>query len=263
MHHAHIDKFAYQDSWLHRLDSRVKLLVTLLFTIVVVALPPANPIPLCVALIGPFAVLVLAAIPLGFVGKHLLWICPFIAVLALTSIWFDRVPSTLSLGPLVWHTTQGVLRALTVCGKFCVTMSALIALVSTTRFNDLLVGLQRWHIPQVLVIQLGFLYRYLFVLIDCAHHLLRARSLRRLRSLGWSQEIRISTALVGSLLSRSLTSAEQISRAMQVRGFTGQWPMSPTQCWQNRDWLFLGLSLGYMAVLLLVLAPRMQGGASL
>ena len=31
MHHAYIDKFAYQDSPIHRLDSRVKFIVLLAF----------------------------------------------------------------------------------------------------------------------------------------------------------------------------------------------------------------------------------------
>jgi cobalt/nickel transport system permease protein len=263
MHHAHIDKFAFQDSWMHRLDSRAKLFVTFVFTVAVVALPRTSPILPCVAMIGPFAVLAVAGIPLRFVAKHVLWICPFVVVLALSCIWFDRAPMTLPLGPWAWHTTQGSIRALTVILKFAVTMSALIALVSTTRFNDLLVGLQRWHVPQILVIQLGFLYRYLFVLIDCVHHLLRARRLRRLRSLGWRHESHISAALVGSLLTRSLVTAERISQAMQVRGFTGQWPMSRSQRWQKQDWAFLGISVAYVALLVLVFTPHMQGGEPL
>jgi len=42
MHHAHIDKFAYQDSAIHRLDSRVKFLVVLVFTAVVISLPQSS-----------------------------------------------------------------------------------------------------------------------------------------------------------------------------------------------------------------------------
>ena len=84
--------------------------------------------------------------------------------------------------PFILKSTLGWLRCFTIIGKFIVTMLALMALVSTTRFNNLLTGLQRLGFPSLLVIQLGFLYRYIFVLIDRAHHILRARAGRRLRS---------------------------------------------------------------------------------
>ena len=72
MHHAHIDKFAYQDSPIHRLDSRVKFIAVLVFTVVVISLPRTSfSILVCYA-IGPFAILVLAKIPLRFTLKHTL-----------------------------------------------------------------------------------------------------------------------------------------------------------------------------------------------
>ena len=67
-------------------------------------------------------------------------------------------------------------------------MAALIALVCTTRFSDLLCGMEKMGMPQILVNQLGFLYRYIFVLIDKAHHILRARASRKLRNLGFAKE---------------------------------------------------------------------------
>lgn len=256
MHHAHIDKFAYQDSWIHRLDGRVKFVVTLLFTLVVFALGPTTLIPLFFCMIGPFTVLVLANIPLRFVAKHLLIICPFILALALSCVWFDRQPATFLLGPFVWHTHTGTLRALNIIGKFSVTMTALIALISTTRFSDLLVSLQRLHVPQVLITQLGFLYRYLFVLIDTAHHLLRARTVRRLRYLGLRHELGVAVALIGSLLTRSFDHAEGINRAMQARGFTGRWPTPQRSRLGRKEFVFLGVSLSFLALLLTVLVTR-------
>jgi len=262
MHHAHIDRFAYQNSWVHRLDSRIKVIVTFLFTGVVLVLPLNDPALLFVALLGPFAILVIGGIPIRFAAKHLLWVAPLIVALALSCIWFDRTAATLTLGPLVWHTTAGWLRGLTVIGKFVVTMTAMIALVSTTRFHSLLVGLQQLHVPQILVIQLGFLYRYLFVLIDTAHHLLRARRSRSLRRLGFRREWAIGTAMLGSLLSRSLTRAETLNRAMQVRGFSGTWILAGQAQLGRSDILFLIISSAYLAGLLLMSVPQLvaKGG---
>jgi len=223
MHHAHIDKFAYQDSPVHRLDSRVKFIVVLVFTAVVVSLPRTSLTILACYAIGPFAILVLAGIPLRFTFKQILLVSPFVLVLALSCPLYDRTPVATAFGPFSWHLTLGWMRCFAILGKFTVTMLALIALVSTTRFNDLLTGLQRLGLPRVLVIQLGFLYRYIFVLIDKAHHILRAREGRKLRSLGFKAELRIVAAMLGSLFIRSIDTAEHINIAMQARGFDGKW----------------------------------------
>ena len=223
MHHAYIDKFAYQDSPIHRLDSRVKFIVVLVFTAVVIALPRISVSILVCYAVGPFAMLVLGRIPLKFALRHILLISPFILVLALSSPLYDKTPVDVAFGPFSWRTSLGWLRCFSIAGKFVVTMSALIALVSTTRFADLLAGLQRLGLPKLLTIQLGFLYRYIFVLIDRAHHILQARAGRRLRNLGFRMELKTAAAMLGSLFVRSIDTAERINIAMQARGFSGNW----------------------------------------
>jgi len=223
MHHAHIDKFAYQDSLVHRLDSRVKFIVVLVFTVLVISLPRTSVSILACYAVGPFAILVLAGIPLRFVFKHILLVSPFVLILALSCPLYDKSPVSVAFGPFLWNTSVGWMRCFTILGKFTVTMLALIALVSTTRFNDLLTGLQRLGLPRLLVIQLGFLYRYIFVLIDRAHRILRARAGRRLRRLKFRAELKIAASMLGSLFIRSIDAAEHINIAMQARGFDGNW----------------------------------------
>ena len=223
MHHAYIDKFAYQHSVIHRLDARVKLIITLVFTAVVISLPPSSPGILSCYAVVPFTILVLAKIPLRFAFKQVLLVSPFILVLALSCPLYDKARVTVPFGPFSWQTSIGWMRCLTIFAKFIVTMLALIALVSTTRFNNLLVALQKLTMPKLLVIQLAFLYRYIFVLIDRAHHLLRARAGRKLRNLGFKTELKIAAAMLGSLLIRSINTAENINIAMQARGFDGRW----------------------------------------
>ena len=242
MHHAHIDKFAYQDSLIHRLDSRVKFLVTVFFTAVVIAQPRTSLSILFCCAVGPFAVLVIGGIPLKFVFKHILIVSPFVLVLAGSTVLYDKTAAAVSFGPFLWHTTMGWIRCCVIIGKFIVTMMALIALVSTTRFGDLLVGLQRLHFPQVLIIQLGFLYRYIFILIDKAHHILRARQIRRLRSLGIAKETKIAAAMAGALLVGSLERAERVSIAMQSRGFQGEWRSLSRGRIHKGDFLFVLLA---------------------
>jgi len=258
MHHAHIDKFAYQDSVIHRLDSRVKFIVVLVFTAVVISLPRTSlSIPVCYA-VWPFAILVLGRVPLRFVFRKILLVSPFVLVLALSCPLYDRTPLSVAFGPFLWKGTVGWMRCFTILGKFVVTMLALIGLVSTTRFNDLLAGLQKLGVPKLLVIQLGFLYRYIFVLIDRAHHILQARAGRKLRSLGFKTELRTASAMVGSLFIRSIDTAEHINIAMQGRGFDGKWRSISKLKIRRADLIFALAAVFFILGLYIFIRPSLQ-----
>lgn len=258
MHHAYIDKFAYQDSPIHRLDSRVKFLAAFLFTAVVISLPRTSISILFCYAIGPFAVLVVGGIPLRFVFKHILIVSPFVLVLGLSNVLYDKTAITVAFGPFSWQSTLGWVRCCVIVGKFTVTMMALIALVSTTRFSDLLAGLQKLHLPKVLIMQLGFLYGYIFILIDRAHHILRARQIRRLRSLGAKKEMKVAAAMVGSLLVRSLETAENVGIAMQGRGFSGRWHSLSAQKAGGGEFLFALIAIAFTLVLLFFVEPILR-----
>jgi cobalt/nickel transport system permease protein len=258
MHHAHIDKFAYQDSVIHRLDSRVKFLVTLAFTVMVLSLGRTSVSILTCCAVGPFTVLVLGGIPLRFALKQILLVSPFVLILALSCPLYDRNPLVVAFGPLTMQTSVGWMRCFAILGKFVVTMLALIALVSTTRFSDLLVGLGRLGVPKLLIIQLGLLYRYIFVLIDKAGRILRARAGRKMRNLGLKPELKIAAAMVGSLLIRSIDTAEHINIAMQGRGFDGNWhSLSESQIRRSDIW-FIFIAAAFMLLLYLFVRPVLQ-----
>jgi cobalt/nickel transport system permease protein len=258
MHHAHIDKFAYQDSPVHRLDSRVKFIVVLVFTAAVVSLPRTSLSILACYAVGPFAILVLAGIPLRFAFKQVLLVSPFVLVLALSCPLYDRTPAAVAFGPFSWRLTLGLMRCFTILAKFTVTMLALIALVSSTRFSDLLAGLQKLGLPRVLVIQLGFLYRYIFVLIDRAQHILRARAGRKLRNLGLKAELKIAGAMLGSLFIRSIDTAEHIDTAMQARGFDGKWKTLAKLRIRTADCVFASAAAAFIFTLYFFVKPLLQ-----
>jgi cobalt/nickel transport system permease protein len=154
-----------------------------------------------------------------------------------------------AFGPFVWQISAGWLRCFSILGKFIVTMLALIALVSTTRFADLLTAMQKLAVPKLLIIQLGFLYRYIFVLIDRAHQIMRARAGRKLRNLGFKAELKTASSMLGSLFIRSIDTAEHINIAMQARGFDGNWRSLSQLQFRRGDLLFILVSATFVLVL--------------
>jgi cobalt/nickel transport system permease protein len=255
VHHAHIDKFAYRDSPIHRLDARVKLIVAVVYTVLVLILPRHGVSVLACYAVWPFAILAIGGIPYRFVLRHIATILPFVTVLALAMPLYDRTPVDVAFGPFHWTTTTGWLRCGTIISKFIVTMTALIGLVSTTRFSDLLAAMERMGMPQILVIQLGFLYGYIFILVDRIHHMLRARASRRLRNLGPRLELRIAGAMVGSLMLQSVDTAGMVGMAMEARGFDGEFRTIRTMGLTIADGIFSVTFLAVAVVLQFVVRP--------
>lgn len=241
MHHHYIDRFSYLDSPIHRLDPRAKILAVLAYTILLLSYPRYT-LPAPWFIIFPAAILLWGYIPLRFVFKHILLVSPFIFCMVIFSILFDK--TSVSVGQRV--VPGGWLTAASVLARFALGMAALIGLVSTTRFADLLKGLEKLRVPHLLVSQLRFLYRYLFLLIDQTMHL---RQARRARDAGFGprgQRWRSSAGMIGTLFVRTLDQAERTHLAMLARGYDGTIHLAQPLRWRRADSLFIVVILVYL-----------------
>ncbi|UCD29028.1 MAG: cobalt ECF transporter T component CbiQ [Planctomycetota bacterium] len=245
MHHHYIDRFAYQDSPIHRLDPRAKILTVLAYSMVLISLHRYQ-IPSPGYLIFPFVLLVLGNISLLFVAKHILIVSPFIVCLVAFSPIFDKTPCPITESIVIGG---GWVTAISIMIRFVLGMGALVALASTTRFPELLKGFEKLGVPRLLVTQLRFLYRYLFLLVDQAMHLRQARRARDAGRGPLSSRWHSSAGLVGVLFLRTLEQAEHTHLAMMARGYDGTIQLLKQLRWQRRDWILLVVTAGYLVVL--------------
>jgi len=235
MHHHYLDRFAYQDSPIHRLDPRAKIVAVLAYSAVLISLG-RYAIPSPGYLIFPFAMLVIGGIPLWFVVKHTLLVSPFVLCLVALSPLFDAAPVRVGESLIV---RGGWLTAASVLARFVLGMAALIGLASTTRFPELLKGFEKLGVPRVLVTQLRFLYRYLFLLVDQSMHLRQAWSARDAGRGPLRWRWRAATGLVGVLFTRSLEQAERTYLAMIARGYDGTIRLLEPLRWRPADSVFV------------------------
>jgi len=243
MHHHYIDRFAYGDSPIHRLDPRAKVLAVVAYSVVLISLGRYQ-LPSPGYLIFPAVLLLWSETPLRFVVKHTLLVSPFVVCLVIFSPLFDRtpVPSPFGAGTI----PGGWLTAATVLVRFVLGMFVLIALASTTRFPELLKGLERLGVPKLLVTQLRFLYRYLFLLIDQAMHLKQARAARDAGRGPLRGRWQSGAGLIGLLFIRTLEQAERTHMAMIARGYDGTIRLLRPLQWQGHDTLFLAATAVYL-----------------
>jgi cobalt/nickel transport system permease protein len=238
VHASFLERYLQGTSPVHRLDARAKLLATLAF-ILATSLSPPRAVTL--ALLGALALAAIgiARIPLLEALKRSSLVLPFAGMVAV-SLPFTRAGETLwsaeLLGWTLTLTDQG-LRAfgsLLVKAWLSVWVSGL--LVATTPFPALLAGMRGLQIPNVLVILIGFTYRYLFVLVEEAMRLQTARDARSVGSGGtlfW--RAKVLGAMVGSLFIRSYERSERIYQAMVSRGYSGQALTMDAPAWRARD----------------------------
>ncbi|WP_028317590.1 cobalt ECF transporter T component CbiQ [Desulfobulbus elongatus] len=249
-----LDHLAGRDSVVHRLDPRVKVLITLTFLICVVSFDKY-----AIAGMLPFAffltlVLGLGGIPAGFVLKKLILVAPLALLVGLFNPVYDQQP-LMQLGTLT--IAGGWLSLLSLLLRFCLTVGAVLALIATTGFNAVCMALEQLGMPRVFAVQLLLLHRYLFVLVEEGRRMDRARRLRSFQGRGL--EMRTLGPLLGSLLLRTLDRAQRIHLAMRCRGFDGTIRTCRPSRLTGRDLLVLALCGGALLVLRAVDGPLLLG----
>ena len=249
-----LDLLARQESAIHRLDPRAKVLTTLVYILCVVSFGRYELAAMLPFLIYPVALLALADLPAGYIARKAAVVLPFAVMVGLFNPLFDR-QVVLQLGPL--GVSGGWVSCASIVVRALLTAGAAIVLVAVTGFPALCAALERLGMPRVFAVQLTFLYRYIFVLTDEGGRVARARQLRACGKRGLG--MRHFGALVGHLLLRTWERAERVHLAMLARGFSGEIPASRDGRFGLRELRFL---LGWSAlfvVLRLYNLPQLLG----
>ena len=82
--------------------------------------------------------------------------------------------------------------------------------------------MRRLGCPRMLVAQLSFLYRYLFVLIDEGLRTRRARDFRGAAAAPLGRRLAATGGVIGTLFVRTLDRSDRIHTAMLARGYQGE-----------------------------------------
>jgi len=228
-----LDALAYRESNIHRLDPRAKLVTTLVFIITVVSFNKYSLSGLIPFLFFPVAILARADLPTGPILKKLLIALPFALFIGIFNPFFDREPM-LQIGTIA--VSGGWVSFASILLRFTLTVTAALTLIATTSFTGVCMALEKLGCPRIFALQLLFLYRYLFVLIEEATRLVRARSLRSFHGRG--KGVKVFGSLIGQLLLRSLERAQRIHLAMHCRGFDGEIRMLKPLHFGRRELLF-------------------------
>jgi cobalt/nickel transport system permease protein len=195
-HHGH------RDSPVSRLPAGPKLGVALAIIVGTVLAPP-NAVGwyLSASLLLLMAV-GLSRIPLLFLLKRLAWLSPLVLGVAMVN----------ALQPAARGSWLAVAAKSTIC------LLTVILVSNTTPFSRILRVLKSARVPGLLITTVALMHRYLFVLVEEAERMRRARASRTFTSERGARWQALST-VVGQLFVRASERAERIYDAMCARGW--------------------------------------------
>jgi cobalt/nickel transport system permease protein len=253
MHADAFDRYHEAESPLHRLDPRVKVVVTIAFILSNVLLPDGAWSAFLLSWAFVLAANALSMLGMGYTVRRSFVALPF-ALAAVTAIF--SIPGR----PLdEWHfgvmtlipTDAGLLRFVSIVIRSWLSVQMAILLVTVTRFPDLVHAFEHLRVPSILTTIIAFLYRYLFVLTDEVMRLLRARQARSAAASGqrsggsmmWRG--RVAGNMAGQLFLRSYERSDRIYNAMLARGYDGHLRTLNPHHLHLSDWvaMFAALSL--------------------
>jgi cobalt/nickel transport system permease protein len=202
MRHDFLDRYSRLDSPVHRIPAFVKFAAALLLVIALVVTPLSERWFFAVAAVSLVVAAIVSRVPLSFIGKRLLLLEPFV----------------LGVGILMLLRPDGVMVFFSIFVRSTLCLLTMILLSNTTPFAGLLHVFRGMGAPALLVTVLALMYRYLFVLIDEAERMQRAR-VSRTFTRGRTHLWKLLATVVSQLFIRSTERAERIYSAMCARGW--------------------------------------------
>jgi cobalt/nickel transport system permease protein len=210
------------DSPVHRLPPHCKIVALVAFVLLVVATPVDQYWAFGVHAVLVAAVVAAAGLRPGLVLRRMSVEIPFV-LFAVLLPFVARGPQVELLGLSV--SRSGLLAAWGILAKGTLGVAGSVVLAATTRQRELLVGLQRLRVPELLVQIMTFMFRYAEVVGAEMHRMRIARESRAFVA----RDVRalpVVARSAGALFIRSYERGERVHLAMLSRGYTGTLPVT-------------------------------------
>ena len=241
------EPFAFGDSFIHRLDPRIRLISAGVFSIIVAL--SRNFQALTAAVLISFLLVILAQLPAREIVKRIILVNSFIVLLWLVFPLTFQGPGALTLGPVRIY-KAGIIISAQITLKSNAILLALIALVATMNLSVLGNALNWLRVPDKIVHLLLMTYRYVFLIEHEYQRLIRTAQIRGFRPGTNLHTYKTYALIVGMLLIRSVIRADRVYKAMLCRGFKRRFYCLYEFKAGKHEWLFASTMAGVILVLI-------------
>ncbi|EHQ35748.1 cobalt ECF transporter T component CbiQ [Methanoplanus limicola] len=226
-----IEKMAAGTSPVHRLDSRVKIILAFSVIIAMVAYPYSRDV------FYPGIAFFLIFISLWFISgltvksylKRLIMVLPFGIFIIVFQIFFKNsyygtFTPVIDLPLGIYIYAESIEFASILLVKFLICISFIILLSSTTTMQDILKGARRLGLPPEFALVIGLMIRYLFVFAEIYNKIKNVFETRCFNAFDWNlphkYRLRVLSYAIGTLLLRSYEQGERTYLSMLCRGYS-------------------------------------------
>jgi cobalt/nickel transport system permease protein len=213
------EPFAIGDTLIYRLDPRIRVGLTVLYSFVV-ALAYQFP-ALIAALILSSILIAISRVSIREVLGRMVIVNALILLLWLVLPLTFKGEVLARIGSFAIY-RPGVVLAAQITLKSNAILLAFIALIATMSLATLGHALHRLAVPEKIVHLLLMTYRYIFVIEQEYLRLIRAAKIRGFRPGTNANTYRTYSYVIGMLFVRAAARAERVHQAMLCRGFNGK-----------------------------------------
>ena len=219
-----IDELGDSDTRIRKINSSIKIIVTIIYVIKILSIKQFTVINITCTVLYPLIIFIIGKVPIKFILKKVLYVLPIILGLSVINLIIDLSYEEIYFSVLlIFKCTFALVGAL--------------LLIATTGINNLALGLKKLKIPNILIMQILMLHRYIILMMEECY---RVKSAYELRTLGEkSMTMKDYGQIVGQMFLRTLDKSEKVYEAMKLRGFEGDLYINSNKRAGCIDYLYL------------------------
>ncbi|MDV4151829.1 energy-coupling factor transporter transmembrane component T [Clostridium sp. AL.422] len=219
-----IDELGDKFTIIHRIDSSIKIIVTIIYVIKVLSIKEFIAEDIIFVLIYTSTLFIFGKVPLKFILKKVLFVLPIVMGLSVINLIID-------------FSYAEIYFSLVLLFKCIFSLIGALLLIVTTGINNLVCGLKKLKIPNILTMQILMLYRYIILIME---EFYRVKSAYELRTIGEkSMTMKDYGQIIGQMLLKTIDRSEKVYESMKLRGFEGDLYISSNKRAGYIDFLYL------------------------
>ncbi len=245
MHHAFIDKYSGLRSPIHNMDARLKFIAAFLAIFIMVSEKPGTVLPFAAYGSMLLFLFFMSRLPIFFVLRRLLYLSPFMLMAA---AFYPLSHGLSGVGSDAAYADETLAVAVSIFLKALFSVSVMVMLISTVKFNVLLEAMRKLRLPRLIGILSALMYRYIFIFWDES---LRTTLARNSRTAGKPRANRFRTYAnqLAMIFLRSWHRSRIVYNAMLSRGFAGEYRNLESQSFRPADGIYTGLFIGLLVAI--------------
>lgn len=219
-----MEEIGEKETLVHNINSIVKIIITVAYIIKVVSLKSFNLRDIAICITYPLVLFILGNIPIIFIIKKTLVVIPVVIGIIIVNL-------------IIEPSYNEIFFSLLLILKCVLSVTGGILLIATTGMNEIASGLRRMKIPNLFVIQIMLIYRYITLMLEEGYKIVCAYKLRSRGNKGI--KIKDFQGILGAMLLRSIDRGENVYEAMKLRGFNGEYYTLKENAFNSRDLIYL------------------------